>query len=59
VFVVLTAFRDGVEAFRRRLRAGPQAPGTAILVPGPGEWLVTVDLPGDQELAAVRFTVGE
>jgi hypothetical protein len=58
-FVVLTAFRDGVEAFRRRLRAGPQAPGTAIIVPGTGEWLVTVDLPGEQELAAVRFTAGE
>jgi cell wall-associated NlpC family hydrolase len=58
-FVVLTAFRDGLEAFRRRLRTGPKAPGTAILVPGPGEWLVTVELPGEQELAAVRFTVGE
>jgi hypothetical protein len=58
-FIVLTAFRDGVEAFRRRLRVGPEAPGTAILVPAPGEWLVTVDLPGEQELAAVRFTVGE
>jgi hypothetical protein len=58
-FVVLTAFRDGVEAFRRRLRAGPAAPGTAIIIPGPGEWLVTVDLPGAQELAAVRFSVGE
>jgi hypothetical protein len=58
-FVVLTAFRDGVEAFRRRLRAGPAAPGTVIIVPGPGEWLVTVELPGEQELAAVRFMVGE
>lgn len=58
-FVVLTAFRDGVEAFRRRLRAGPEAPGTAIIVPGPGDWLVTVALPGDQELAEVRFTTGE
>jgi hypothetical protein len=58
-FVALTAFRDGVEAFRKRLKAGPAAPGTAILVPGPGEWLVTVDLPGEQELAAVRFTAGE
>jgi len=58
-FVALTAFRDGVEAFQRRLRAGPAAPGTAILVPGPGEWLVTVELPGEQELAAVRFTAGE
>jgi hypothetical protein len=58
-FIVLTAFRDGVEAYRRRLRVGPEAPGTAILVPAPGEWLVTVDLPGELELAAVRFTVGE
>lgn len=58
-FVILTAFRDGVEAFRRRLRAGPSAPGTAILVPGPGDWLVTVDLPGEQELAELRFTAGE
>jgi cell wall-associated NlpC family hydrolase len=58
-FVVLTVFHDGLEAFRRRLRAGPEAPGTAIIVPGPGEWLVTVDLPGGQELAAVRFTAGE
>jgi probable lipoprotein NlpC len=58
-FVVLTAYRDGLEAFRRRLRAGPEAPGTAIIVPAPGEWLVTVDLPGGQELAAVRFTAGE
>jgi hypothetical protein len=57
--VMLTAFHDGVEAFRRRLRAGPSAPGTAILVPGPGEWLVTVDLPGAQELAVLRFTVDE
>jgi hypothetical protein len=57
--VVLTAYRDGLEAFRRRLRAGPEAPGTAIIVPGPGEWLVTVDLPGGLELAAVRFTAGE
>jgi hypothetical protein len=58
-FVVLTAFHEGVEAFRRRLRAGPSVPGTAILVPGPGEWLVTVDLPGAQELAELRFVVGE
>ena len=58
-FVVLTAYRDGLEAFRRRLRAGPEAPGTAIIVPAPGEWLVTVDLPGGQQLAAVRFTAGE
>lgn len=58
-FVVLTAYRDGLEAFRRRLRAGPEAPGTAIIVPAAGEWLVTVDLPGGQQLAAVRFTAGE
>jgi hypothetical protein len=58
-FVVLTAFHDGREAFRRRLRAGPEAPGTVIIVPGPGEWLITVDLPGDQKLAEVRFTVDE
>jgi hypothetical protein len=58
-FVVLTAFHDGVEAFRRRLRAGPGAPGTAIIAPGSGEWLVTVDLPGDQELASLRFAAGE
>jgi len=57
--VILTAFRDGVEAFRRRLRPGPRMPGTAVLVPGKGEWLITVDLPGEQELAAVRFTAGE
>jgi hypothetical protein len=57
-FVVLTVFRDGVEAFSRRLMAG-RAPGTAILVPAPGAWLVTVSLPGGQELAAVRFTAGE
>jgi hypothetical protein len=58
-FVTLTAFHDGVEAFRKRLRAGPEAPGTTIIVPGTGEWLVAVDLPGGQELAAVRFTAGE
>ena len=58
IHFMLTAFRDGVEAFSKRLMAG-RVPGTAIIVPGPGGWLVTVSLPGGQELAAVRFTAGE
>lgn len=58
-FVALKAFRDGQEAFVKRLRAGPEAPGSAIIVPATGAWLVTVALPGDQVLAEVRFTVGE
>lgn len=58
-FVALKAFRDGQEAFSKRLRAGPDAPGVAIVVPATGAWLVTVALPGDQVLAEVRFTVGE
>ncbi len=33
-FVTLTAFRDGQEAFRRRLRAFPGSPGVAILRAG-------------------------
>jgi cell wall-associated NlpC family hydrolase len=58
-FVTLTAFRDGQEAFRRRLRTFPGSPGVAILQPGIGDWLVNVTLPGDQVLAAIRFRVGE
>ena len=58
-FFTLTAFHDGQEAFRRRLRAFPGSPGVAILQPGDGDWLVNLTLPGDQVLAAVRFTVGE
>ncbi len=58
-FVILTAFRDGQEAFQRRLRAFPGNPGVAILQPGVGEWQVNVTLAGDQVLAAIRFRVGE
>jgi hypothetical protein len=58
-FVILTAFRDGREAFQRRLKAFPGNPGIAIIQPGDGEWQVNVALAGDQVLAAVRFRVGE
>ena len=46
-FVVLTAFR-----------AGPGAPGAAVVVPGAGAWRVTMALPGDRAQAEVSFAVG-
>ncbi len=58
-FVILTAFRDGREAFQRRLRTYPGNPGVAVLQPGDGEWQVNVALAGGQVLAMIRFRVGE
>jgi hypothetical protein len=58
-FVILTAFRDGQEAFQRRLHAFPGNPAVAVLQPGDGEWQVNVALAGDQVLSSIRFRVGE